>query len=64
MVFPELCEQEETMTMRQIVQALSDQDLPGLPPGGGLFAKLVLFFKREASDSVTGFSELSNLTDA
>lgn len=35
----ELCEQEGTVSMPQIMQVLSDENIPSLPPGGGLPAK-------------------------
>lgn len=35
----ELCKSEGMVTMPQIMQTLSDENIPGLPPGGGLPSK-------------------------
>ena len=38
-VFPELCKQEGQVSIAQIMQSLAEENLPNLPPGGGLTSK-------------------------
>ena len=35
----ELCDQDESITWRQLMQALQEEHIPTLPPGGGLPSK-------------------------
>ncbi|XP_042240357.1 protein phosphatase 1B-like isoform X4 [Homarus americanus] len=59
----EVCEQEEPVSMAQIMQVLADESIPNLPPGGGLTAKrgfvdqLFRKLRPECANSLPGLSE-------